>query len=61
MGREPKTDMPWEDAIQRVLSEADGACQVASWNENIEQRFDLGTNSENLCQRNSHYWCLRLK
>ncbi len=36
-------------------------CQVASWNENIEQRFDLGSNSENLGQRNSHYWCLRLK
>jgi hypothetical protein len=35
MGREPKTDMPWEDAIQRVLSEADGALHYAEIAERI--------------------------
>jgi hypothetical protein len=35
MGREPKTDMPWEDAIQRVLSEADGALHYGEIAERI--------------------------
>jgi hypothetical protein len=34
-------------------------CQVASWNENIEQRFDLGIISENMSHNNSHNCCLR--
>ena len=36
-------------------------CQVASWSENIEQRFELGIISENMSQTNSHNCCLRLE
>ena len=49
------------DLLGANMSRKHDGCQVASWNENIEQRFDLGSNSENMGQRNSHYWCLRLK
>jgi hypothetical protein len=42
MGREPKktesSDMPWEDAIQRVLSEADGALHYAEIAERIASK-----------------------
>ena len=29
-------------------------CQAASWNENIEQRFDLSIISENMSRKHSH-------
>ena len=38
MGQEPKTNMPWEEAIQLVLSQADGALHYAEIAERIASK-----------------------
>ena len=44
-----------DGGLGRRLVECDHACQVPSWNENMNCFSDLAINSENISRRYSHY------